>query len=56
MVTVQSEDINSEEITGMCEELDISLENTMEVMNRLYTKYKMDMDNRSTDLLKVLGG
>lgn len=51
LTIIKREDIDRENIKDACEELDKALENAMDIMNRLFTRYKMDKDNKSAEKL-----
>ncbi|XP_065895432.1 uncharacterized protein [Dysidea avara] len=51
LTVIQREDTDSVEIKGICEELDVALGCAMNVMERLYDRYKLDKDSKSADKL-----
>ena len=42
LTIIQREEVDIKELKDMCDELDIVLENVMNVMNRLFDRYKID--------------
>ena len=51
MTIIQREDVDSQEIKDICEELDIALENVMSAMDKLFDRYKIEKDNRAAERL-----
>ena len=51
LTIIQREDVDSEEIKDICEELDIALENVMSAMDKLFDRYKIEKDNRAAERL-----
>ena len=51
LTVIQREDTDSVEIKGICEELDVALGCAMNVMERLYDRYKLDKDSKSAGKL-----
>ena len=51
LTIIQREDVDSQEIKDICEELDIALENVMSAMDKLFDRYKIEKDNRAAERL-----
>ena len=51
LTIIQREEVDIKELKDMYDELDIALENVMNVMNRLFDRYKIDKDQQ-----KILKG
>ena len=51
LIIIQREDVDSQEIKDICEELDIALENVMSAMDKLFDRYKIEKDNRAAERL-----
>ena len=51
LTIIQREEVDIKELKDMCDELDIALENVMNVMNRLFDRYKIDKDRKNFERL-----
>jgi len=51
LVLLQQADVTVEQIDDASEQLNMSMEETMEAMARLFTKYKMEKDSKSNEKL-----
>ena len=49
MTTIQREDIDSQEIKDICEELDTALENVMSAVDKLFDRYKIQKDSEGAE-------
>ena len=49
LTTIQREDIDSQEIKDICEELDTALENVMSAVDKLFDRYKIQKDSEGAE-------
>ena len=51
LTIIPREEVDIKELKDMCDELDMALENVMNVMNRLFDRYKIDKDRKNFEKL-----